>query len=124
MNTLIRRSVIGAIAGALSSAALVGTGEHLLLGLVLGAGVGAGYSARLRPRRGAYGENQIAAASLGVPLWTLISIIALPLVSGQMPEWSAAQMRQHFPMLVGWVIYGSGLGLTTQALNDVVERVF
>jgi NADH dehydrogenase len=121
---MMRRSVIGAIAGTLSSAALVGTGEHLLLGLVLGAGIGAGYSATLRPTRGAYVDNLMAAASLGVPLWTLISIIALPLVSGQMPEWSAAQMRQHFPMLVGWVIYGSGLGLTTQALNDIVERVF
>jgi len=121
---MMRRSVTGAIAGALSSAALVGTGEHLLLGLVLGAGIGAGYSATLRPTRGAYVDNLMAAASLGVPLWTLISIIALPLVSGQMPEWSAAQMRQHFPMLVGWVIYGSGLGLTTQALNDIVERVF
>jgi NADH:quinone reductase (non-electrogenic) len=41
-----------------------------------------------------------------------------------MPEWSAAQMRELFPMLVGWVIYGAGLGLATQALNDIVERVF
>src|SRR5215469_2645551 len=101
MNTMMRRSVIGAITGALSSTALLATGENLLLSVFLGAGIGAGYSATLRPTRGAYVDNLMAAAALGVPLWTLISIIALPLVSGQMPEWSAAQMRQHFPMLVG-----------------------
>ena len=123
MNVLIRRSAIGAIAGALSAAALAAAGDRLFLSVVLGAGVGAAYSATLRPTRGAYVDNLMAAAALGVPLWTLVSLIALPLVSGQMPVLSAAQMRQLFPMLVGWVIYGAGLGLTTQALNDIVERV-
>src|SRR6516162_7079905 len=124
MNTLMRRSVIGAIAGALSSAALVAAGEHLFLSVILGAGIGAAYSATLRPTRGAYVDNLMAAASLGVPLWTLISLIALPLSFGQRPDLSATQMRHLFPALVGWVIYGAGLGLTTQALNDIMGRVF
>jgi NADH dehydrogenase len=123
MNTLIRRSVIGAIAGALASSALMAAGEHLFLSMVLGTGIGAAYSATLRPTRGAYVDNLMAAAALGVPLWTLVSIIVLPLASGQMPELSAARMRHLFPMLVGWVIYGAGLGLITQALNESVERV-
>ena len=122
MNILMRRGVIGAIAGALSSAALVAAGGHEFLSVVLGAVIGAAYSATLRPTSGTYVDNLMAAAALGVPLWTIVSIIVLPLASGQMPEWTASQMRQLFPMLVGWVIYGAGLGLATQAFNGIVER--
>jgi NADH dehydrogenase len=123
MDALLRRTIIGTIAGALSSAALVATVGHPVFSIVLGTGIGAAYSASLQPTRGAYIDNLMAAAALGVPLWALVSVIALPLLSRQMPEWSAAQMRQHFPALVGWIIYGTGIGLITQALNDAVERI-
>ena len=62
--------------------------------------------------------------SLGIPFWSFISVIAFPLLSGQMPEWNAEQTRQHFPALVGWVVYGASLGIIKQALDDIAERTF
>ncbi len=123
MDILWRRIVIGSVAGALASAALVVTVGRPFFSIALGIAIGAAYSASLRPTRGTYVDNLMAAAALGVPLWALVSVIAFPLFSGQMPEWSAAQMRQHFPALVGWILYGAALGVITQALNDAVGQV-
>jgi NADH dehydrogenase len=63
------------------------------------------------------------AGAYAVPLWAVISVIALPVFSRQMPEWNAEQMRSHFPVLVGWVLFGLTLGLFTQLLNDVAAKV-
>jgi NADH dehydrogenase len=122
MDRILRRGLLGMLAGTIASTALVITVGHPVLSIILGIVVGAGYSASLKPTRGTYVDNLMAGGALGVPLWGLISVIGIPLFSSRMPEWDAEQMRVHFPALVGWVMYGAALGLLTQAFSDFVVR--
>jgi len=127
MNRSLRGSWIGLLSGAIASTALTALTATLHSGmwrLLLGSAIGVAYSGAARPARRAYADNLMAGGSLGVPLWCLISVIAVPLLSRQMPEWSAEQMRQHFPALVGWVVYGALLGIISQALQDGAEYFF
>src|SRR5262252_1833669 len=120
MNPLLRRILIGLQAGLLASIALVTTLGHPFLNPILGAVVGACYSASLDPTRDTYVDNLMGAAALGVPLWGLVTVIDIPVLSGHQPEWNAEQMRSQFPALIGWVIFGAALGWLSQGLNDTV----
>jgi NADH:ubiquinone reductase (H+-translocating) len=124
MERFIRRAAIGAIGGGVASLPLLRSLSHLSGVVMLGAVLGAGYALLTDPGPGAYLDNMFTAGAYGVPLWAVISVITLPLASGQMPEWSAEQMRSHFPVLVGWVLYGLTLGLSTQFLSDVATQWF
>ena len=124
MNRFIRRMLIGAIAGAVSSAALVIIVGGATWSVPLGTALGAIYSLSLKPTPFSYLDNLMAAGSFGMPLWGLISVIAIPFLSGHQREWSAEQMREHFPSLVGWVLYCCLVGLIIQALNDFARSVW
>src|SRR5271170_2060090 len=116
--------MIGFLAGALSGVALASALGSTAFGSILGAILGAVYSVGMRPIRRAYADNLLIAATLGVPLWGVVSVIALPLFAGQMPQWSAAEMREHFSALVGWALFGSCIGDLHQALTDLASAVW
>src|SRR6516225_3189506 len=124
MNPLLRRVLIGIAAGLFAGTTLLIILRHPFLTVVFCALVGACYSASLDPTRGTYVDNLMAGAALAAPLWGLVSVIGIPVLSGHQPEWNAEQMRSQFPALIGWVIYGAVLGFLIQALNDMAARIW
>ncbi len=101
MGTSIRTAIIGTLGGAAASAPLALSLGHPRFSVVLGAAIGVAYAVSTRRTPQAYVDNLLAAGALGVPLWGLISVIALPLLSGQRPEWSPEEMRAHLPCTRG-----------------------
>jgi NADH:ubiquinone reductase (H+-translocating) len=124
MHRLARRAFIGAAAGAVASVTLIASVGHTPWCVAVAIVLGAAYSAANRPARRDYQDGLMTGAALGIPLWGLISVVAIPVLSGQSPEWGAEQMRAHFGALMGWVLYGALLGILTQAFSDAAVMVF
>jgi NADH dehydrogenase len=122
-HAVTRRVVIGLIAGLVSSSLLVtisGGLGWLVVGMLIGAVIGVAW----KTTSGAYLDSSITAAALGVPLWGIVNVIALPLSSGQQPQWTVEGMRSQLASFVAWVLFGAVYGLLAQALGDVARSRF
>jgi NADH:ubiquinone reductase (H+-translocating) len=116
-----RRAYIGAAAGLIGSVLLASTFRNLPLALALAVAVGTLFALVYRQAPGAYLESLMTGATLGVPLWTCLSVVVLPVIARSGPQWTAEAMRILFPQLVGWVLFGSALGLLSQAGSDAAS---
>jgi NADH dehydrogenase len=121
MTPSISKALLGMLAGAAASAPLAMSVGHAGSSVALAAVIGMIYAVSMTRTPHAYVDNVMAAAALGVPAWGLISVVLLPLLSGQKLEWRPEEMTSHFSALVGWVLYGASLGLFTQALCDLMQ---
>ncbi|HYL98790.1 MAG TPA: FAD-dependent oxidoreductase, partial [Blastocatellia bacterium] len=124
MQTYMRRTFTGILAGLLGSIVLALTMRNTPLAVLLGVLVGIGYSTAFRPVLHAYMDSMMNAASMAVPLWALLNVVLLPIMAGLAPRWTADGMRTLVPSLVGWVVYGACLGLLNQGLSDLAFQWF
>jgi NADH dehydrogenase len=120
MHSYRRRGIAGLLAGLASSPALIATLGNTLLALVLGALLGIVIAGALRPAPNAYADRIMTAAAFGIALWVAISVLVRPLVVAHQAAWTASEMAALFPALVGWVLYGAGLGFLVQACTDAI----
>jgi NADH:ubiquinone reductase (H+-translocating) len=123
MNRGLRRTIAGSAAGVIASIALVFALGYPVLSVALGVAIGIAYAFFFVPSRDAYVDNLMSGAALGIPWWGLVNIIAIPLFHSRSPQWDADQMRAQVPALVGWVVYGSAVGLLAQVFTDLLDKV-
>jgi len=122
MTPLAKRLLCGGVCGAVSSYPLVATHAVASGSLVVGILLGAGFSAGLGRAGRAQADAVLAGGALGMPLWALVTCAGSWALSGHAAGLGAETMRLLFPALVGWILYGSLLGLLTPWMNGLADR--
>lgn len=123
---LSRRALPGVVCGAVCGILLASAFGSVSLGVAFGAALGTLYAlASPRPigGNGAAADRAMTGAAFGLPLWSAVNVILLPLLAGHMPQWTADGMRTLFPALIGWLLFGFALGLLTTSAGQVAERL-
>ena len=102
---------IASIAGGRSTFA--GLALHLLIAVLIGASF-----AVLFRRETFDGASSLAwGVCYGVAWWFIGNLTMLPWLLGERPEWTATDLGEGFPSLVGHVLYGAGLGVALGVLR-------
>jgi hypothetical protein len=121
MNRFIRRGFFGALAGSAAGAPLLFLSATGGPEFAVAVAAGSMYGAYVPPARGAYADSIMAAASLGIPIWGITSVILLPSLSANHMAWDAVGMQGHFAPLVGWILFGALLGGILQIVSEIAE---
>ena len=124
MNRFVRRALLGALSGSAAATPLLFLSTSGRLEFVVAIAAGSMYAACVPPARGSYADSITAAASLGIPLWGIASVILLPVLSGNRMAWDAVGMQTHFAPLVGWILFGASLGAILKTLSEIVTIRF
>jgi len=123
MTHLAKRFLCGGVCGALSSYPLVAThaipNGNLVAGILLGAGFSAGLGRTKRTRA----EAVLAGGALGMPAWGFFTCAGSWALSEHAAEMTAETMRLQFPALLGWILFGSLLGLVTSWMNGLADML-
>jgi len=103
--------VIAGLAG--GSSALLGLATHGLIAVVIGASFAVGFR-----REVVDGASAVAwGVAYGVIWWFLGNLTLLPVLLGERADWTAADLDEGFPSLVGHLLYGAGLGAVLAAVQ-------
>lgn len=89
------------------SSVALGLSIHLLIAILIGASYGL-----LFRHEGSDPESALGwGVAYGLLWWLLGGLTLLPVLLGNPPSWTAAELAGAFPSLVGHLVYGAGLGL-------------